>query len=218
MSRWAQLTGSGEAAGTGVGAGAGTGTGRDGDAYADRFAALAGSGVDVHGEAALVAALIPRGGRVLDAGCGTGRVAIELARRGYEVLGVDLDAGMLERARRDAPRLHWLHSDLATLDLAGVDPFDVVVAAGNVIPLAAEGTEAQVVDRLSLALAPGGLLVAGFGLSPSHLPLDHAPVSLADYDTWCATAGLGLVKRFSTWDGEPYEGGGYAVSIHRRIL
>lgn len=188
------------------------------DSYADRFASLAASGKDVHGEAALVARLLPRGGRVLDAGCGTGRVAIELARRGFEVLGVDLDAAMLARARQDAPRLAWLESDLATLDLTSIEPFDLVVAAGNVIPLVAEGTEPQVVDRLALALAPGGLLVAGFGLTPAHLPLDHAPVSLDAYDTWCATSGLGLVKRFATWDGDPYDGGGYAVSIHRREL
>ena len=43
--------------------------------------------------------------RVLDAGCGTGRVAIELARRGIEVVGVDADPDMLERARRRAPQL-----------------------------------------------------------------------------------------------------------------
>jgi SAM-dependent methyltransferase len=196
----------------------GGGDGPAADAYAERFASLAASGKDVHGEAALVGLLLPRGGRVLDAGCGTGRVAIELARRGYDVLGVDLDAGMLDRARRDAPKQQWLESDLATLDLTSLEPFDLVVAAGNVIPLVAEGTEPQVVDRLALALRPGGLLLAGFGLTPAHLPLDHAPVSLDSYDTWCATSGLGLVKRFSTWDGDPYSGGGYAVSLHRREL
>ena len=206
MSRWSEV------------AGTGSGGGRPGDRYADRFCELASSGVDVHGEAALCGALLPSGGRVLDAGCGTGRVAIELARRGFDTLGVDLDADMLARARRDAPRLDWLQSDLAGLDLTGLAPFDLVVAAGNVIPLVAEGTEAQVVDRLALALKPGGLLVTGFGLSPAHLPLDHAPVSLADYDTWCATSGLGLLKRYASWDGEPYQGGGYAVSIHRRVL
>jgi SAM-dependent methyltransferase len=229
MSRWARLAGAGGSTGpsaTGsdsrrsgtAGSGSGRSPDRSADRYAEWFAELARSGTDVHGEAALCAALLPSGGRVLDAGCGTGRVAIELARRGFDVLGVDLDAGMLDRARRDAPRLSWMHSDLASLDLTGLDPFDLVVAAGNVVPLVAEGTEAQVVNRLARTLKPGGLLLAGFGLNPSHLPLDHAPVSLADYDTWCATAGLGLLKRYATWDAEPYTGGGYAVSLHRRIL
>jgi len=64
---------------------------------------------------------------VLDAGCGTGRVAIELARRGVDVIGVDLDAGMLEQARQKAPDLDWIDGDLATVDLAR--HFDVVVLA-----------------------------------------------------------------------------------------
>ena len=41
-------------------------------------------------------------------------------------------------------------------------------------------------------------------------------MTLADYDGWCAAAGLTLVRRFATWAGEAYDGGGYAVSIHRR--
>ena len=58
-----------------------------GAAYDDRFDRLASAGVDVHGEAALVDSYGP--GSVLDAGCGTGRVAIELSRRGHPVVGVD---------------------------------------------------------------------------------------------------------------------------------
>jgi cyclopropane fatty-acyl-phospholipid synthase-like methyltransferase len=44
------------------------------------------------------------GSTVLDMGCGTGRHAIELAKRGFEVVGVDLSAKMLEVARRNALR------------------------------------------------------------------------------------------------------------------
>ncbi len=58
----------------------------DGDEYQRRFDRLAACGSDVHGEAALVRAYDPA--TVLDAGCGTGRVAIELARHGVEVVGV----------------------------------------------------------------------------------------------------------------------------------
>ena len=64
-----------------------------GAAYDERFERLASSGVDVHGEAALVDSYGP--GAVLDAGCGTGRVAIELARRGHRVVGIDADPDML---------------------------------------------------------------------------------------------------------------------------
>lgn len=183
--------------------------------YAEAFAAAAAAGKDVHGEAHFVHALLPGPARVLDAGCGTGRVAVRLAELGHEVVGVDLDAGMLARARAAAPDLTWVEGDLAGLALPG-PPFDLVVAAGNVIPLVAPGTEAAVVTALARHLARGGLLVAGFGLDVAHLPLDEAPVDLPSYDGWCAVVGLRLQERLATWDGAPYDGGGYAVSVHVR--
>src|SRR3954462_14984407 len=76
-----------------------------GERYAARFAKLAESGADLHGEARVCAELLPPGARVLDAGCGTGRVAIRLAELGYDCVGVDLDESMLEVARRAAPEL-----------------------------------------------------------------------------------------------------------------
>ncbi|MGW5687769.1 class I SAM-dependent methyltransferase [Nonomuraea sp. NPDC003754] len=196
MSRWRDLTG-----------------GKLGEAYDGRFTALAATGADVHGEARFCAALVPPGARILDAGCGTGRVAIWLAEQGYDVVGVDLDPSMLAVARSRAPELTWIESDLAAFDLP--ERFDLVVAAGNVIPLLAEGSEPQTVGRLADALHPGGLLVAGFGLDADHLPV-RPTFTLDDYDTWCAAAGLRLRDRFATWDGEPYRDGGYAVSVHGR--
>ncbi|NYI94274.1 SAM-dependent methyltransferase [Streptomonospora nanhaiensis] len=185
--------------------------------YAARFAALAASGADVHGEAHFCAALLGPGSRVLDAGCGTGRVAIRLAELGHVCTGVDVDSSMLAQARSRAPAMTWIQADLATVDRLGLRPdFDMVVTAGNVIPLLAATTEPAVVAALAALLRPGGLLVAGFGLDAAHLPLDHAPVSLPDYDSWCADAGLALLSRAATWEGDPYTGGGYAVSVHRR--
>ena len=73
-------------------------------------------------------ALEPRS--VLDAGCGTGRVAIELARHGVDVVGVDVDSSMIAEARRRAPDQAWLVDDLVELSLGR--EFDVVVLAGNV--------------------------------------------------------------------------------------
>ncbi|WP_405139814.1 class I SAM-dependent methyltransferase [Sphaerisporangium sp. NBC_01403] len=198
MSRWAELTGGGSGA-----------------EYASRFARLADSGVDVHGEATLCASLVPAGARVLDAGCGTGRVAIRMAELGYDCTGVDLDVSMLAEARRRAPEMSWIEADLATL--TGLHGFDLVVAAGNVIPLLAPGTEPAAVRALAGALRTGGLLVAGFGLDAAHLPIPPS-VELAEYDGWCEASGLTLEHRFATWDAAPYEGGGYAVSVHRRPL
>src|SRR3982075_3136641 len=59
-----------------------------GDAYDARYDERARAGENVHGEADFVMRLTPAS--VLDAGCGTGRVARELARRGVDVVGVDL--------------------------------------------------------------------------------------------------------------------------------
>ena len=206
MTRWAELAG--EAADDRAAG------------YEARFAQLAASGVGVHGEADRCTQLVPPGARVLDAGCGTGRVAIELARRGYQVVGVDVDGAMLARAREAAPELTWVEHDLATLDPQHVEAvgggFDLVVAAGNVIPLVRPGTEQAVLARLAHLLAPGGLLAAGFGLDAAHLPIAAAPFGLTEYDAWCTAVGLTLVERSATWDDEPYTGGGYAVSVHHR--
>jgi SAM-dependent methyltransferase len=190
--------------------------------YAARFAALAASGAEMHGEADLVCSLVPPGSRVLDAGCGTGRVAIELRRRGYDVLGVDVDESMLAEARRADPDGRWIRSDLATLDLTGLEEnshdFDLVVCAGNVVPLVAPGTEPAAVARMAEHLRPGGILVAGFGLDRAHLPREAAVLSLDDYDAWCSAAGLILEARYATWDRQPWTPDtGYAVSVSRRL-
>ena len=140
--------------------------------------------------------------RVLDAGCGTGRVAIELDRRSIDVTGVDLDDGMLAAARANAPHIEWVQGDLANLALDS--SFDLIAAPGNVMIFLAPGTEAQTIGRLAAHLNPGGVLVAGFQLGRS--------VTLDDYDRWCSDAGLSLLERHATWDGQPFDGGDYAVS------
>lgn len=176
----------------------------DGASYQARFDRLAGSGVDVHGEATFVRRFAPT--CVLDAGCGSGRVAIELARHGVEVVGVDVDASMLAAAAERAPHLEWVRQDLTALDLGRT--FDVVVMAGNVVLFTPPGTEGDLVAGVARHVAPGGLVVAGFSLDRGY---GHR-----DYDAHAAAAGLELVERFATWDGDPWvDGGAYAVSVHR---
>lgn len=178
-----------------------------GDDYDIRFRQRAAAGLDVHGEADFVADLGPD--TVLDGGCGTGRVAIELARRGITAVGVDVDPQMLATARSKAPGLDWRQADLATVEIPPAS-FDVVVLAGNVMDFVERGTEAAVVANLAPALAPGGALVTGFQLRPDR-------ISVADYDRCCADAGLVLAERWSTWERQPWSPtDDYAVSIHRR--
>lgn len=192
----------------------------DGEAYATRVAAIAATGKDMHGEARFCSALVVGGARILDAGCGTGRVGARLAELGFDVAGTDVDASMLSVAQR-IPGVRWHLADLVELDLLSVDPpeapFDLVVAAGNVFPFLAAGTGPRVLERLAAHLASGGFLVSGFGLDRAHLPGPAAIVDIADYDAWCAAAGLELLSRHATWDGDAWsDSTGYAVSVHRR--
>jgi 2-polyprenyl-3-methyl-5-hydroxy-6-metoxy-1,4-benzoquinol methylase len=69
--------------------------------YYSRWTRLESLGQSPHGEADFIESLAPRS--VLDAGCGMGRVAIELSRRGIDVVGVDLDDDLLDCARRARP-------------------------------------------------------------------------------------------------------------------
>lgn len=176
----------------------------DGEAYQARFDALADQGLDVHGEANFVLSFDPR--TVLDAGCGTGRVAIELARRGVNVVGVDVDGSMLTEARRRARGLVWVEADLAALDLSRT--FDVVVLAGNVPLFCPPESRPELVRCCAAHVAPGGVLVAGFQLDGRY--------SLQDWDDGCDAAGLQLLQRWASWDRRPYhDGADYAVSVHR---
>ena len=179
--------------------------GWDAEEYQRGFDALAARGHDVHGEASFVLGLPHRS--VLDAGCGTGRVAIELARQGVDVLGVDRDASMVAAARRRAPELEWLDADLAGLDLGRV--FDVVVMAGNVPLFTRAGTRAAVVAGCARHVAPGGVLVVGFQRDRGY--------GLADHDAFAEVAGLVPAERYATWDRDPFPGdGSYVVVVHRR--
>ena len=176
----------------------------DGDAYQRRLDDVAAAGGDVHGEAAFVRSLAPVS--VLDAGCGTGRVAIELARHGIDVVGVDVDASMLATARGRAPHQRWVHADVADLDLGRT--FEVVVMAGNVPLFSAAGTQRALVAGCARHLRPGGWLVAGFQLDGGY--------GTGDYDEDCREAGLVAARRWSSWERGPWPGDGrYAVSLHR---
>jgi SAM-dependent methyltransferase len=182
--------------------------------YDRQWAELAATGQGVHGEADLVAALLPSvpGSAVLDAGCGTGRVAIELARRGCSTVGIDVDDTLLARARDKAPRLAWVEADLAALaDDVALGTFDAVVLAGNVMIFVARGTEGHVLANLADRTAPGGIVVAGFQLSPGRVGVD-------EYSHLARQAGLVPVARWSTWDQAAYDDrANYLVTVDRKV-
>ena len=190
---------------------------RTGDEYDEPYERRAAAGENVHGEADFVEALGVKS--VLDAGCGTGRIARELDRRGLDVVGVDLDDVMLATARRKAPEMQWHLADLESVDLGRA--FEAVLMAGNVMIFLTPGTEGAVLANMARHLAPGGLLVAGFQLRQGEVPCGGVTrgggLTIERFDALAAEAGLALHQRFATWDREPWvEGGGYAVSVMRR--
>lgn len=176
------------------------------DDYEMRFDRMEAEGQNPHGEVDFVMQFDPW--TALDAGCGFGRVGIELAERGVEIVGVDLDPDLLERARRRAPDLDWRLGDLATIELEG--QFDLVVVAGNVIGFVEPASRADAVRNCARYVAPGGVLVIGNQLKETWPTVE-------EIDGWCADAGLVADGRFGGWGGEEYlDGGGYAVTVHRR--
>ena len=115
--------------------------------YVKRFRRLAADGVDIVGEARTVDAMLDRRSRVLDAGCGPGRVGGHLHTVGHAVVGIDIDPVLIEVAEHDHPGPTWLVGDLSTLDLEarGIpEPFDAIVCAGNVLPFAAPSSRSEI--------------------------------------------------------------------------
>jgi SAM-dependent methyltransferase len=179
--------------------------------YVDRFRRLAAEGADLAGEARLMDALLPVRSRVLDAGCGPGRVGAELHARGHTVVGADVDPILIEAATEDHPGPTWVVADLVTLDLAAAgvsEPFDGAVVAGNVMPYLAPGTGARALASIARHLRPDSPIAVGFGLDRGY--------SLDAFDTDVALAGLQVENRFATWDLRAWTPpAGFAVSVLR---
>lgn len=178
--------------------------------YAESLHQMALDGQDLEGEARLIDAIIAPGSRVLDAGCGQGRIAAALYRRGHDVIGVDIDPILVSEARQVNAGPTYLLADLSTLDLeahghAGL--VDAVVCAGNVIAFVAPGSEVAVLRALLRQLTPEGICVVGFQVER---------YALADFDRDLVEAGFMLEQRFATWDLRPWsDEADFAVSFLR---
>lgn len=185
--------------------------------YADRFERFYTEGADMDGEARFVDMMVPRRSRLLDAGCGTGRVAAALVDRGHDAVGVDKDAGLVAIAVGRYPGVRYVVGDLAqplapvvAPDASGQAPlFDAIVCAGNVMVFAAPGSGGQIASELDAVLQPGGRAVFGFATDREY--------TVADLDADAAQAGWTLEHRFATWHLDPYsDESDWAVSVFRK--
>lgn len=136
---------------------------------------------------ASVAALLDRekaepGGRALDLGCGRGQFTPELARRGWDAVGIDYVPAAIEAAQRDdSAGATYVVGDVTDLPAAGLDPFDFFLDIGcfQGFDAAQRGAEGQGVTALA---TPGAtLLMLAFG--PSRFRSMIGGVSQADVET-----------------------------------
>ncbi|OBI42682.1 class I SAM-dependent methyltransferase [Mycobacterium colombiense] len=179
--------------------------------YIERFRAMARAGDDLAGEARFVDAMAPRGARILDAGCGPGRLGGYLATAGHRVVGVDVDPALIEAAEQDYPGPRWLVGDLAELDLPArgiAEPFDVIVSAGNVMAFLAPTTRIQVLSRLRAHVADDGRAAIGFGAGRDY--------EFDEFLNDAVDAGFAPDLLLSTWDMRPFtEDSDFLVALLR---
>ena len=102
---------------------------------------------------------LPAGAKVLDLCCGQGRHSLELARRGFQVVGVDLSEALLYAARKRAESeglsVTFLHCDMREIDFA--DEFDAVINMFTSFGyLESEAEDEKVLGKVAQALKSGG--------------------------------------------------------------
>lgn len=167
--------------------------------YVERFRAMVAAGDDLAGEARFVDAMVARGARILDAGCGPGRVGSALAQVGHDVVGVDVDPFLIAAAEHDHPGPRWLVGDLAELDLParGIsDGFDAIICAGNVMAFLAPSTRVAVLDRFRAHLHPDGRVAVGFGAERGY--------TFDEFFADVERAGLTADVVLESWDLRPF--------------
>jgi SAM-dependent methyltransferase len=104
---------------------------------------------------------VEKGGAVLDLGCGTGRHAIDLAHRGYQVVGFDLSLAMLAKASEEAQergaKLNFMQGDMREMTFN--EQFDGVYCWNTSFGYFEEDKNAQIIERVHDALKAGGLFL-----------------------------------------------------------
>ncbi|HEX3617937.1 MAG TPA: class I SAM-dependent methyltransferase [Solirubrobacteraceae bacterium] len=98
-------------------------------------------------------------GRVLDLGCGAGRVLSYLVMLGADAYGVDIAPKMVERSKRTVPEATVVLGDISALDKSVEGKFDVVIAPDNLIDIFDDAQRRKVLAHIREYIVDGGLLI-----------------------------------------------------------
>jgi SAM-dependent methyltransferase len=114
----------------------------------------------------LASEVLTQGGKILEIGCGTGRITLPLASAGANITGLDLSPAMLKVARQKSAGLEnprWVEGNLRAFDLG--EHFDLIISPGHSFQFMLTADEQmECLETLKRHLAPGGVL---------SLHLDH---------------------------------------------
>jgi SAM-dependent methyltransferase len=133
---------------------------------------------------------LPKGVRILDYGCGYGRMTTELAGAGWRAVGVDFSGAMIERGRREHPGLDL--RQIAGLPLAEPDgAFDAALLFAVLTCIPGDEDQRTLIAELRRLIRPGGLLYVSDYL-------------LQTGERYAARYAAGLARRgvYGTWDRE----------------
>jgi len=168
-----------------------------------------------------------RDGKLLlcDLGCGTGRTTVELARRGYDAIGIDLSVNMLSEAQFNSDEagvdVFWVSGDITDLQLAGeVDVFTALTDTLN--HLYEPGQIEKVICAASSYMAPGAVFIADIGtldhyrktLGDNVFYEDYEDLTLLWQNSWDGEVSTSEITVFETEDGENYRR--YDTEAHER--
>lgn len=176
--------------------------------FINKFETKAAQGEDILREARFVEALVPPRSRILDAGCGFGRHARALLANGHQVVGIDVDPGLIEYAQKTIDGGIFINANLDNFTLPAAAPkkFDAIFAAGNVVTFFHPDTRVPILRNLMAVLADTGRIAVGFGAGRGY--------SYVDFFADTESAGLQVDATFSTWDLRPFrEGDNFLVAL-----
>jgi SAM-dependent methyltransferase len=146
------------------------------------------------------------GDRVLELGCGAGRLTRVLAERGGQVTALDVSVRMVEACARNVPAAHAEVGDLRDLSSYADGAFTGIVASDNVLDVLDDGDRRAALSGWARALAPGGILLFS---SHNHAFAPHVPGVMGR--AWYARHLVSRIRNHRVAHAYEHDEGSYAI-------